>query len=395
MTMKTKYLHFICIIATAAIMTACSKGEIPTVFQPEVTETGYNYAVIRGLIFAQGSSPITRIGVCYAAQTTPGKQDIYHFEYPAIGQAGVSVIESDVQSTGTVSIKLTELRGDTIFYARLFAENSEGVTYSYPAKILPYAEKLQNRKILTLRLENNNINIVWLTVENPNIVYTTVYYTDESNPQAPVKRSIRVENSDLVTALQGLKAGEKFSIVTTHKFADNIPLNAQASVFDANVSSDLYRGGWVSILSHRHINESKTDYDHLDGDNNSYLAMTKPGKSKDGITVAPGEDVFFIVDMGMPQDFDYFRVRHRDSPENIGARWQDVSIYGSNDNSSWMPIALNVTIPGEADASLLETDNLPLPLSSYRYVKILLARWDTVNNSNAQMAEFYLGKNFD
>jgi hypothetical protein len=131
--MKTKYLHLICALAAAAAMTACSEGETPTVCQPAVEEMTARTVTIKGLIFAEGSSSVTRAGVCYALQSLPDKGDIYHYEYPAAGQAGVTTVESETKS-GMIRVKLTELKMDTMYFARMFAENGEGTTYSYPVR---------------------------------------------------------------------------------------------------------------------------------------------------------------------------------------------------------------------------------------------------------------------
>ena len=133
MKMKTKYLHLICTLAIAALATACSEGESPTVFQPSIEGITASTATVQGLIFAEGSSPVTRAGVCYAIVSHPDKRDAYYYEYPSIGEAGVSTVESETKS-GTIKVKLTGLKMDTTYYARIFAENGEGVTYSYPVR---------------------------------------------------------------------------------------------------------------------------------------------------------------------------------------------------------------------------------------------------------------------
>ena len=131
--MKTKYLYFICMIAVASIIAACSEKEAPTVFQPSLEGITASTATIQGLIFAEGSSSVTRAGVCYAFIAYPEKKGAYYYEYPAIGQEGVTVVESEIKS-GTIKVKLTGLRTDTMYFVRMFAENAEGITYSYPLR---------------------------------------------------------------------------------------------------------------------------------------------------------------------------------------------------------------------------------------------------------------------
>jgi hypothetical protein len=154
--MKTKYLNFICALAAAALVaTGCSESETPTVFQPSITDLTYSTAVVQGLIFAEGSSPVTRVGVCYALKSTAAAKDIYYFEYPAIGGAGVSVTESDAKG-GTVRVKLTGLKADTLYYVRMFAENAEGITYSYPTRF-----SIEGRYVTAAAVFGNGLTIAW------------------------------------------------------------------------------------------------------------------------------------------------------------------------------------------------------------------------------------------
>ena len=199
--MKTKYLHFICALALAAVMTACSEKEAPTVFQPSIVDMTYSTAVVQGLIFAEGSSPVTRVGVCYAPKSTPDAKDIYYFEYPAIGQTGVSVVESDAKG-GTVKIKLTELKADTLYYVRLFAENAEGTTYSYPTRF-----SIEGRYVSAASVFGNGLTIAWKGLIDEGEVLV-ISYTDTNDRQ----KSVEVSGSDNNTNIFDFKANPSYAI---------------------------------------------------------------------------------------------------------------------------------------------------------------------------------------
>ena len=134
MKMKTKYPHFICMLTTVVAMAAaCSKGDTPTVYQPTVEDMTATTVTVKGLIFAEGGSPVIRAGVCYAVQSSPDNKDTYYYEYPSVGGAGVTAVESETK-VGTLKIKLTGLKMDTMYFARIFAENDAGTSYSYPVR---------------------------------------------------------------------------------------------------------------------------------------------------------------------------------------------------------------------------------------------------------------------
>lgn len=159
---------------------------------------------------------------------------------------------------------------------------------------------------------------------------------------------------------------------------------------------------------------------HLfDGKSATFLSMLKPGKS--GYSTGPGSgwDVshpatialqallgsedktvasvastavnYFVVDMQSPQTFSYVRWTHRSGSRGLQA-W-GIDIYGSNDGTTWgtklngdTPIQLSAET---ADKRLWITANEDK--FTYRYVKVVIALFDTVNSSNVQIGEFGLG----
>jgi hypothetical protein len=78
-----------------------------------------------------------------------------------------------------------------------------------------YISRLTNRN-LSSSFDNGTLTISWIMVESAFIQYTTVRYTDYSIPANPVERSVRVENTDTHTLLEGAREGDTFSISTSY-----------------------------------------------------------------------------------------------------------------------------------------------------------------------------------
>ena len=156
-------------------------------------------------------------------------------------------------------------------------------------------------------------------------------------------------------------------------------------------------------------------------DNNAatFLAMLKPGKS--GYNTGPGAGWnteqpatqqlmaylgsadrasasvdasavnYFVVDMQEPQPFSFIRWTHRNGTRGLQV-WA-IDIHGSNDGATWSdplngapPIALD-SETGEKMIWITEEQEE----FTYRYVKIVVREFDTVNSMNAQVGDFGLG----
>jgi hypothetical protein len=78
-----------------------------------------------------------------------------------------------------------------------------------------YISRLTNRN-LSSAFSNGKLTVNWIMVESALIQYSTVYYTDYSNPANPVPKSIRVENTDTKTEIDGVREGDTFSITTSY-----------------------------------------------------------------------------------------------------------------------------------------------------------------------------------
>jgi hypothetical protein len=78
-----------------------------------------------------------------------------------------------------------------------------------------YISLLANRK-LSSSFDDGKLTIQWSIVESAIIQYTTVNYTNYSDPSNPVNRSIPVENTETKTVIEGVREGDTFSISTSY-----------------------------------------------------------------------------------------------------------------------------------------------------------------------------------
>jgi hypothetical protein len=80
-----------------------------------------------------------------------------------------------------------------------------------------YISRLSNRNLSSIEFDEGKLTVKWVMVENALIQYSTLYYTDYSNPANPVSKSIRVENTDVETPVEGVvREGDTFSISTSY-----------------------------------------------------------------------------------------------------------------------------------------------------------------------------------
>jgi hypothetical protein len=79
-----------------------------------------------------------------------------------------------------------------------------------------YISRLSNRNLSSAVFKKGTLTFNWVTIENASIHYSTVYYMDYSDPENPVSRSARVENTDTQTVIEGVRRGDIFSISTSY-----------------------------------------------------------------------------------------------------------------------------------------------------------------------------------
>lgn len=128
----------------------------------------------------------------------------------------------------------------------------------------------------------------------------------------------------------------------------------------------------------------------IDGNNSTYLALTKPGKKFNEEVTPAGHVLFFVVDMKAAQDFNYFKFRHRDNNKNF--QIYKISMYGSNDNENYTVIQEDIVIGPREDKESLEIEQSVAPQSKYRYIKVEFKDWNKDAGLNVCVAEFNVGK---
>ncbi len=91
----------------------------PTVSLDEIENTAYNGATLSGTIVSVGYSKITRYGFCWSSTS----------EEPELEESNFTDM-GDCSTPMAVEGTITGLEPETKYYARLYAENNEGIAYS-------------------------------------------------------------------------------------------------------------------------------------------------------------------------------------------------------------------------------------------------------------------------
>lgn len=148
------------------------------------------------------------------------------------------------------------------------------------------------------------------------------------------------------------------------------------------------REGWTVTTSVPYVPDGSTGKpeDMFDGSGSTFLSMHKPGKGGNTAKIVPE----FTIDLQSELSFNYFTWRHRTNNTSVGLRLQEVSMYGSNtgNEDDFTLIKANVAI----DVSNNNEQKFELgDIYSYRYVRFVYEKWDTVNSMSIQVSEVNLG----
>lgn len=200
------------------------------------------------------------------------------------------------------------------------------------------------------------------------------------------------------------------------RISDGAPLNnnSEAQVNEKNKSTFLSH---LLFYAASGTDAQISPWAHFDGNENTYLSMIKgygktylDNRNKTGVlhsfggVSSDGNDLYFIIDLGGEESFNYFRMVYRGGQGNGNLKPQKVSFFGSNDPdcitdmSKWSVIQESVSLPGSDLASNSSdpnhpgrvTGNVTIPESSYRFFMLRYDEWTEASNSVA-VAEFYLG----
>lgn len=137
-------------------------------------------------------------------------------------RADSSVVEVNRTVPGNMQmetlLKLPE--GGYIF--EFITKDDEGHKSLYVQKTVDiygdkYIQMLRNRGVKSIKMkEGNQAVLTWLDIEDNTLQYVTISYTDYTDPQRPVTKTRRVENTDKETTLPNIKAGDKITVVSTY-----------------------------------------------------------------------------------------------------------------------------------------------------------------------------------
>jgi hypothetical protein len=298
-------------------------------------------------------------------------------------QFSVENLEAGTSATIKIQYKIIPIVNDEPILDTVIIERS--ILLNMPTSET-YQRDLTNRAVKNIYPISQGLKIQWMPVDDFTLQYSVLKFTDMMGTE----QSFRIENDDEVTVIPGLKIGIPFSVTSNYKpeGVTGVYIDATPKVYTPDYA-DLERSEWTSTQSHARPSDSPSPIAHLDGNVSSFLSLCKPGKSTGGASTPTGDRVFFIISMNESQEFNYFRVRHRN--ETIGLRVWALSIYGSDDGVNFSEIQSNISIPNVKNGAVLETPNIEIPYSYYRYIKVFYEEWDPVNNSAMQISEFYLG----
>ncbi len=173
------------------------------------------------------------------------------------------------------------------------------------------------------------------------------------------------------------------------------------TVTEADHIGDYDRAGWVVSASQDPLPNTPEDNkvgNAIDGDINSRFILVRPSKTNQfGVTVPSKENggsISFTIDMQKQQKVSYFRLRHVPGLNQL-RYYMIETISGSNDGENWTVIASDVEVTDAPDGSIVESPNIAIPSSNYRYIRFWCQKdecWKSMSQgATAQLTEIYLG----
>lgn len=209
-------------------------------------------------------------------------------------------------------------------------------------------------------------------------------------------------DKDIVSIENGILKIEKEGTATIKVAAtDGSGVTADLKIIGSG-TEPFIRDGWSVETSIKYSNgngyvvdgSTGKPEDMFDGDASTFLSLVKPGKSYSGSTTPADHQLYFVVDMGVEQSFNYFTWAHRAGNSYDYLRVWGISIEGSNNGKDFTEIQSNIDIP---HASNTDEIKIEIPESTYRYIKVKLVKWSDIaggstSGSSMQIGEFNVGK---
>jgi hypothetical protein len=270
-------------------------------------------------------------------------------------------------------------------------ENDPKVYVKYPVKVISHIVLVES---ITIKSEGQNAKVEMgktfdlgkqITINPSGATEKKVVYSSSDESIA------KIDENGIVTPV---KSGQ---VILTVKATDRTAVFTSTTLTVVEKISgpiDIDRSAWKILKTSHNRPEDAAIVNDLssiiDGNASTCLSLVKPGKSYGGITVGADEQVYFILDMGVETEFEYFRILHRNN-NNKNLRVWAVTLYGSNNGTDFTPITKSLDIPNVDDNSSKDSGNVKVPKSKYRYIKMTYDKWVTATSASMQIAEFYLG----
>lgn len=182
--------------------------------------------------------------------------------------------------------------------------------------------------------------------------------------------------------------------VTGQSRPDWIPIAMRGVTSGDPAPQVLDRTNWTITTSHNGPSDSTVGGDKpeyiIDSDTQTAFAFVKPSVgSYGGITVGPDDPLWFTIDMGEKVTFNYVNYMHRyyNNAYNL-LRARQISVYGSDDGTSFTPIKEAYVIDHEQNANEIVIEFAPV---SYRFIKVTIDDWSRDGGSTVQVADFTAG----
>lgn len=310
-------------------------------------------------------------------------KDKYTLRYKSSNEEVFTVDENGLLTA--IDKGVASLRVESIIYPDIWTTVAIKVTArTYPVTSITIAEKYRDFYMKTQETFNLKDHV---TVSPDNATEPEVLY---------------ISSDDMIAEV------DIYGVVTTHalgdvtitvKSVDGSNISAECNIHIRNISyTYLNRAGWEVIPSYRWFADTNasvkgTPESLIDGNNTSVFSLVKPGKSnlKDNdnyIHTIPSNAIpYFILDMKEEKSFSVFRLIHRSTAD--GLRLRKLSIYGSNDNTVYTPLAMNISV--QVDLSVYSVIGTLPETFTYRYVKVVYEDWNKSTSNSIQISEFYLG----
>lgn len=291
---------------------------------------------------------------------------------------GSSVLKALSQGTATIIVSTVDGSGVSV-------EMEVEVTGKIPVEEIKMngAEKLNGKKVAIGQAFDLStlLSVYPENASDPSLVYTLVSGNG----------AVSLENG-LITALAAGEVEVKIEAADEFKQAPE-----QTIKFTVDAAQSWFeRAMWNIDSSIEYANGNHYTQDNangplplaLDGNANTYLALTKPGKTYNDNVTPAGYDLYIVMDMSAPQEFNHFVYTHRSSQTNFQA-WK-ISLYGSNDGKNYSVIQENIQVGSKNDAVV--TKEFDVPTTTCRYIKLSFKEWDTGSGLNMCIAEFNVCK---